>query len=124
MVKSAKSKQAGAIVTFLGMVRDDGILGLELEAFKEAALPELESIRQEAMSRFGLLSVEITHRIGSLSVGDDIVAIVCSAGHRDEAFQGSRYIIEEMKKRAPIWKKEIAKDGGRWIGQAEPRGRG
>jgi molybdopterin synthase catalytic subunit len=117
MVKRAKRLDAGAVVTFLGTVRDDGIEMMELEAFQEATLPELESIRGEAMSRFDLLSVEIVHRIGRLSVGDNIVAIVCSAGHRDEAFQGCRYIIEELKKRAPIWKKEIGKNGERWIGR-------
>jgi len=117
MVKRAKRLDAGAVVTFLGTVRDDGIEMMELEAFQEAALPELESIRGEAMSRFDLLSAEIVHRIGRLSVGDNIVAIVCSAGHRDEAFQGCRYIIEELKKRAPIWKKEIGKNGERWVGR-------
>ena len=117
MIKRAKRLDAGAVVTFLGTVRDDGIEMMELEAFQEAALPELESIRGEAMSRFDLLSVEIVHRIGRLSVGDNIVAIVCSAGHRDEAFQGCRYIIEELKKRAPIWKKEIGKNGERWVGR-------
>jgi molybdopterin synthase catalytic subunit len=117
MIKRAKRLDAGAVVTFLGTVRDDGIEMMELEAFQEAALLELESIRGEAMSRFDLLSVEIVHRIGRLSVGDNIVAIVCSAGHRDEAFQGCRYIIEEMKKRAPIWKKEIGKNGERWVGR-------
>jgi molybdopterin synthase catalytic subunit len=117
MIKRAKRLDAGAVVTFLGTVRDDGIEMMELEAFQEAALPELESIRGEAMSRFDLLSVEIVHRIGRLSVGDNIVAIVCSAGHRDEAFQGCRYIIEELKKRAPIWKKEIGKYGERWVGR-------
>ena len=117
MVKRAKRLDAGAVVTFLGTVRDDGIEMMELEAFQEAALPELESIRGEAMCRFDLLSAEIVHRIGRLSVGDNIVAIVCSAGHRDEAFQGCRYIIEELKKRAPIWKKEIGKNGERWVGR-------
>lgn len=117
MVKRAKRVDAGAVVTFLGTVRDDGIKAMELEVFREAALPELESIRCEAMSRFDLLSAEIVHRIGRLSVGDNIVAIVCSAGHRDEAFLGCRYIIEELKKRAPIWKKEIGENGERWVGR-------
>ena len=117
VVTRAKRTDAGAVVTFLGTVRDDGIEMMEVESFPEAALLELESIRGEAVSRFGLMSVEIVHRIGQLSVGDNIVAIVCSAGHRDEAFQGCRYIIEELKKRAPIWKKEIRENGERWIGR-------
>jgi len=116
MVKRAKRDDAGAIVTFLGTVRNDGIDIMELEAFQEVLLPELEGIRDEAVSRYSLKSVEIIHRIGSLHVGENIVAIVCSAGHRDEAFQGCRYIIEELKKRAPIWKKEIGKNGESWVG--------
>ena len=117
MIKKARRTDAGAVVTFLGTVRDDGIEMMELESFREAALQELESIRGEAVSRFGLKSAEIVHRIGLLSVGDNIVAIVCSAAHRDEAFLGCRYIIEELKKRAPIWKKEIGENGERWVGR-------
>jgi molybdopterin synthase catalytic subunit len=118
MIKRARSKDAGAIVTFLGTVRDDdGIERMEVEAFLEAAQAELEAIREEAMSRFGLKAVEVVQRIGSLAIGESIVAIVCSAGHREEAFSGCRYIIEELKKRAPLWKKEIAGDGERWVGQ-------
>lgn len=116
LVRKARSNEAGAIVSFLGTVRDDGIERMELEAFREAALPELERIRDEAAGKFNLKSVQIVHRIGSLAIGENIVAIVCSAGHRDEAFQGCRYIIEELKARAPIWKKEIGKKGERWVG--------
>lgn len=116
MVRMAKRSDAGAVVTFLGIVRDDGVNMMELEAYREAALPVLERIREEAESRFNLKSVQIIHRIGLLSVEDNIVAIVCSAGHRDEAFQGCRYIIEELKSKVPIWKKEIGKGEVRWIG--------
>ena len=117
IIKKAKRTDAGAVVTFLGTVRDDGIEMMELESFRESALQELESIRGEAVARFGLKSTEIVHRVGLLSVGDNIVAIVCSAAHRDEAFLGCRYIIEELKKRAPIWKKEIGENGERWVGR-------
>ena len=117
MIKKAKRTDAGAVVTFLGTVRDDGVEMMELESFRESALQELESIRGEAVGRFGLKSAEIVHRVGLLSVGDNIVAIVCSAAHRDEAFLGCRYIIEELKKRAPIWKKEIGENGERWVGR-------
>ncbi len=117
MVKRAKRTDAGAVVTFLGTVRDDGIEMMELEAFREAAQQELERIRDESMVRFSLKSAEIVHRIGLLPVGDNIVAIVCSAAHRDEAFLGCRYIIEELKRRAPIWKKEIGENGERWVGR-------
>jgi molybdopterin synthase catalytic subunit len=117
MVKRARSKDAGAIVTFLGTVRDDGIERMDVEVFREAAQAELEAIRTEALSRFCLTAVQVVHRTGSLAVGESIVAIVCSAGHRDAAFSGCRYIIEELKKRAPIWKKEIGEKGERWVGR-------
>jgi len=117
MIKRARRDDAGAIVTFLGTVRDDGIERLELEAFREAAQAELEAIRDEAMSRFSLKAAEVVHRMGTLAVGENIVAIVCSAAHREEAFSGCRYIIEELKKRAPIWKKELGEKGERWVGQ-------
>ena len=116
MIERARSRDAGAVVTFLGTVRDDGIVALDVEAFHEAALAELIAIEKEATSRFGLRAVEVAHRTGSLAVGESIVAIVCSAGHREEAFSGCRYIIEELKKRAPLWKKERGEKGERWVG--------
>ncbi len=117
IIRRAKRPDVGAIVTFLGTVRDDDILKMELEAYKEAALPELERIRDEAFSKFDLKSVDIIHRIGSLNVGDNIALIVVSAGHRKEAFDGCAYVLEELKRRAPIWKKEFLRDGERWVGQ-------
>ena len=69
------------------------------------------------MSRFHLMAAEVVHRTGSLAVGESILAIVCSAAHREEAFSGCRYIIEELKKRAPLWKKELGEKGERWVGQ-------
>jgi len=115
MIQQARSSQAGAVVSFLGTVRDDGIEGMEVEAFRDAALSELEAIRKEATSRFSLSAAEVAHRTGRLEVGEAIVAIVCSAAHREEAFSGCRYILEELKSRAPLWKKEISAEGGRWV---------
>ena len=115
MVQRARSREAGAIVSFLGTVRDDGIERMEVEAFRDAALDELEAIRAEAVSRFSLKAAEVVHRSGCLPVGESIVAIVCSAAHREEAFSGCRYILEELKRRAPLWKKEICGEGERWV---------
>lgn len=115
MINRARSKDAGAVVTFLGTVRDDGIENMEVEAFREAALMELEAICEEAMNRFHLIAAEVVHRTGTLAVGESILAIVCSAGHREEAFSGCRYIIEQLKNRAPLWKKEIGEKGERWV---------
>jgi molybdopterin synthase catalytic subunit len=117
LVERAKRPEAGAVVAFLGTVRDGGLQSLEIEAYREAALPELELIREEAVSRFRLLSADIVHRIGSLAVGENIVLIVVSAAHREEAFGGCRYILEELKERVSVWKKEIGGDASRWVGQ-------
>jgi len=115
VVARAKRPDAGAVVTFLGTVRDDGISGMEVEAYREVALEELEKIREVAMERFDLLSVDVIHRVGTLSVGDEIVLIVCTAAHRSAAFRGCEHVIDEIKRRVPIWKKEIRAEGERWV---------
>ena len=115
VVGKAKRPEVGAVVSFLGTVRDDGIESMELEAYREAALPELERIRDEALNKFSLISVDIIHRIGSLKVGSNIVLIVCAASHRRQAFEGCMYVIDELKARAALWKKEILSDGERWV---------
>jgi molybdopterin synthase catalytic subunit len=115
LITSAKKQGTGAIVVFDGVVRDDGITEMELEAYEEVAVQELEKIAGDATRQFSLLHVDIVHRIGKLTVGENILIIVVSAGHRPEAYAGSRYIIEEIKKGVPIWKKELTKNGGRWV---------
>ena len=81
-------------------------------------------IAREATARFGLQHVDIIHRIGRLLIGENILIIVVSAGHRPEAYAGSRYIIEEIKKSVPVWKKELTKDGGRWVPGEHGHGKG
>jgi molybdopterin synthase catalytic subunit len=115
IIRSAKRDNIGALVTFLGIVRDDDIESMEVEAYGEAVIEELDRIKEEAKKRFDIKSVDIIHRIGSLSIGDDIVLIVCGAAHREEAFEGCRYVLEELKTRALIWKKEIREYGDSWV---------
>ena len=115
LITEAKHRGTGAIVVFDGIVRDDDIQEMELEAYEEVALPELEKIANEAKRTYNLLSVDVIHRIGRLAVGENILIIVVSAGHRKQAYEGSRYIIETIKAGVPIWKKELTKDGGRWV---------
>jgi molybdopterin synthase catalytic subunit len=115
LIAAAKKQGTGAIVVFDGIVRDDEITEMELEAYEDIAIQELEKIARDAADIFKLLHVDIIHRIGRLSVGENILIIVVSAGHRPEAYAGSRYIIEEIKKGVPIWKKELTKEGGRWV---------
>ena len=115
LISDAKQRGTGAIVVFDGIVRDDDIREMDLEAYEEVALQELGRIAQDAIQKYRLLSVDIIHRIGRLAVGENILIIVVGAGHRKEAYEGSRYIIETIKKAVPIWKKELTKDGGRWV---------
>ena len=115
LIKAAKKHGTGAAVVFDGIVRDDDIIEMELESYEDVATQELEKIARDATERFRLLHVDIIHRIGRLAVGENILVIVVAAGHREEAYAGSRYIIEAIKAGVPIWKKELTKNGGRWV---------
>lgn len=115
LITAAKKQGTGAVLVFDGVVRDDDITEMELEAYEDVALKELEKIAHDATEQFRLLHVDIIHRIGRLSVGENILIIVVAAAHRQEAYAGSRFIIEAIKAGVPIWKKELTKDGGRWV---------
>ena len=100
----------GAVLLFLGTVRDhnegETVEGLTYEAYESMAARELERIATEAAARAGTDRVAVVHRVGALAIGDISVAIAVSSPHRAEAFEGSRYVIEEIKKRLPVWKRE------------------
>jgi len=115
LISDAKKRKTGAVVVFDGIVRDDDIREIELEAYEEVAKKELGRIARAAKKKFNLLSVDIIHRIGRLAVGENILIIVVGAGHREEAYAGSRFVIEAIKAGVPIWKKELRKEGGRWV---------
>lgn len=115
LIQAAKKHGTGAVVVFDGIVRDDDISGMELEAYEDIATQELEKIASDATEQFKLLHVDIIHRTGHLAVGENILIIIVSAGHREEAYRGSRFIIEAIKTGVPIWKKELTKNGGRWV---------
>jgi molybdopterin synthase catalytic subunit len=115
LILAAKKHGTGAVVVFDGVVRDDDIIEMELEAYEDIATQELDKIAKDATEQFGLLHVDIIHRIGRLTVGENILIIVVAAGHREAAYAGSRFIIEAIKAGVPIWKKELTKDGGRWV---------
>jgi molybdopterin synthase catalytic subunit len=115
LIAAAKQPGMGALVVFDGIVRDDDIREMELEAYRDVAERELAEIAGEATEKFGLLGVDIIHRVGKLRVGENILVIIVGAGHRQEAYDGSRYIIERIKAGVPIWKKEIRRDGSSWV---------
>jgi molybdopterin synthase catalytic subunit len=120
MIAAAGSPQAGAIVVFLGTARDhsqgkEGITHLEYEAYPEHVVPKLDEILEEAAGKWDLVAALVEHRVGEVKVGEASVAVVVSSSHREEAFAAGRYIIEELKKRAPLWKKEHWPGGGEWV---------
>lgn len=106
---------AGACVTFEGWVRDhndgDDVSALEYEAYEPIAAAEGERIVAEAAQRFDILAVHCEHRVGKLEIGDCAVWVGVSAAHRGAAFDACRYVIDEVKRRVPIWKKEYYASG-------------
>lgn len=107
LVRKMKKPEIGAIVTFLGVVRaEGGIQGMNVEVYEKMAEDELDKLEKEAREKFNIEAVEIIHRKGSLKVGENIVAILVGAKHRKEAFLACEYLIDELKERVPIWKKE------------------
>ena len=113
------SRSAGGTVSFIGTVRNrsDGmkVTRIELEAAADLAEKDLKRIAKESAKRFELVKVAVHHRIGMLEVGDVIVVIAVSAPHRMDAFNACRFIIDELKKTTPIWKKEFSGSRTRWV---------
>lgn len=111
---------AGGIATFVGVVRGTNhgrtVRWLEYSAFAPLAVKEMEAIAAEAQARWSLIDVRIVHRLGHLEVGDVAVALGVASPHRKEAFEACAWVIDELKRRVPIWKREVTADGAEWIG--------
>jgi molybdopterin synthase catalytic subunit len=118
-LEKVRSPDSGGIVTFLGTVRDNAkgrkIAKMNIEVYESMALTQLKAIRAEALEKFGVNEIAVVHRYGDLEVGDNIVFVAVSAGHRVEAFKACMYIIDELKQRVPIWKKETTPEGDFWV---------
>ncbi len=119
------TEEDGAVLLFLGTVRDRNrgraVEGIEYEAYREMGEEVLEAIAEEVAERFGTDRTRIHHRVGRLGVGEVSTLIAVGAPHRDEAYRASRYIIEELKRRLPVWKKELYLDGRQeWAPGHEP----
>jgi molybdopterin synthase catalytic subunit len=115
----------GAVLLFLGVVREvnEGrdVTGIEYSAYESMAARELGAIAAEAESRFASTSVAVEHRLGELALEEASVAIAVAHAHRSVAYDASRWVIEELKRRVPIWKREHYVDGTReWV---DPTGR-
>jgi molybdopterin synthase catalytic subunit len=117
----AASPECGATAIFLGTVRSEnegrGVDGIEYSAYEEMAEREMLTILEESTSRYSIHSAIVEHRIGDLDVGEASIAVVVTHPHRAAAMDALRYIVDETKTRAPIWKREKYSDGTReWVG--------
>ena len=105
----------GAVVSFVGLTRETegeaDVLRLEFDAWQDKLTPVLRRLADEAVDRFGVLSVAMAHRTGAVGPQEPIVAIHVGSPHRKEAFQACEWLIDELKKQAPIWKKEVTTHG-------------
>lgn len=120
LAQQVASEEDGALVLFLGNVRNrnDGrpVSGMEYEAYTEMAEQVLRDIVGEVTGLLRTTRIAVVHRIGVLGVGETSVAIAAASPHREEAYRASRYVIEEIKTRLPIWKREHYLDGERtWL---------
>jgi molybdopterin synthase catalytic subunit len=116
---------AGAVCVFLGAVRDvnegRAVVKLEYEAYAAMALAEMKRIADELGAEIAGVRLAIVHRTGALAVGDLAVVCAASAPHRDEAFRACRALIDRVKARVPIWKREHGPDGAYWVGWQDAR---
>jgi len=120
IVERVSKSANGATVLFLGTVREvndgRGVTGIEYTAYRSMAERELAAIVKEAAVLADSNDVAVEHRLGELAVGDCSVAVAVAHPHRARAFEGARYVIEELKERVPIWKREQYVDGTReWV---------
>jgi molybdopterin synthase catalytic subunit len=119
LVEELVRPDSGAMVLFLGTVRDHsetakGVTHLEYEVYPEEVVPKIREIVDEAGKRWPILSVVVEHRSGPVTLEEASVAVGVSAAHRADAFVAAQFIIDELKTRAPIWKKEHWPGGSSW----------
>ncbi len=120
VIDKVVQREAGAITTFIGTVRElthgKKTLYLIYEAYEPMAVKKLEQIGQEIEEKWSGSKVAITHRVGKLDITDIAVVIAVSTPHRADSYEANRYAIERIKQIVPIWKKEHWEDGQEWIG--------
>lgn len=127
LMAEVQSREFGAISVFAGTVREtnDGrsVTAIDYSAYTSMAESELAGILAEAEDRFGVTAIIVEHRVGALALGDVSVAIVAAHAHRAPALDSTRFVIEEIKKRLPIWKMEHYADGAReWVDPTQSTG--
>lgn len=118
LIAAAKQPEDGAVIVFDGVVRNHSrgrlTLHLDYEAYEEMALKQMNELAAKAREGFGIRHVTLVHRLGRLQIGETSVLIVVSAGHRGQAFDACRWLIDTLKKTVPIWKRETFSDGAVW----------
>lgn len=131
LTEAVRSTQAGAVVLFLGTVREmtggRQTVALDYDAYPEMALREMRRIIDEACGRWPLVRAGVVHRLGRLELGEVSIALAVSAPHRDAAFEAGRHLIDRLKESVPVWKKENWADGStEWVhpGDGSPKPEG
>ena len=120
VVAAVSAPEAGAVVLFVGTVRDHspgrtGVTHLEYESYDEQVIDKIAEVVAEVRDRWPVQRVAAIHRVGELGVGEISIAVAVSSPHRSDAFPAGRYLIDEIKARAPIWKKEHWPGGAEWV---------
>jgi molybdopterin synthase catalytic subunit len=119
VVNAACDLEAGAVCTFIGTVRsktsDKKVVRLEYECYESMAISEINKIIEKAKGRWPILKVAISHRMGTLQIGDEAVVLAVSTPHRNESFEACQFIIDTLKQTVPIWKKEVFEGGEEWV---------
>ncbi len=107
--------ECGACVSFLGIARsspeDGDVIELHYEAFPEMAIKKMEEIRQRALQEFGVKEIFVHHRLGVVKVGEPSFLVLAFGRHREETFRACRFVVDEVKRQVPLWKKEVFSDG-------------
>ena len=113
---AARAGEAGAIVTFTGVVRDPGgLLAMEIEHYPGMTERRIAATLAEARARWPLTAALVIHRFGRLAPGEPIMMVATAARHRAGAFAAAEFLMDYLKSRAPFWKREIGADGARWV---------
>jgi molybdopterin synthase catalytic subunit len=125
-IAAVESPASGAINLFLGVVRDNNLgrnVGyLEYDAYPAMAERVMRELAEEAKERFGLEDCAVLHRTGRLEIGETSLLVAVASGHRAESFEAGHWLVNEIKKKVPVWKKEVWDDGEAWIEGPESMG--
>jgi len=119
LIENVQRPGSGALVLFLGVVRDEDqgrkVRYLDYDAYRSMAEKEMQRVGEEVLARWPSTRIAMRHRVGRLAVGETALVVAVSAHHRGEAFEACRHAIDRIKEIVPIWKKEVWEDGEAWL---------